>query len=213
MLTLWEEIYGPDSREIGSTLYNLGTLLGWMEKYEEAELLLRRELNICIASAGDSDPETADSMNNLAEVLKARGDIAGMSEMRLRQLAVLERIAGPESDEVLWVMQTLAVCLRDHGRLDEAEPLQREAMARFIRVHGEASVEAAGIYNAMGALLELKGDLETAEAFSAKALAIEKLGMGPIGDGTILVRGRLERLLAEKGEFSTIKRPGGAACF
>ncbi len=89
VLALWEGAYGPESRELSSTLYNLGTLLGRMEKYEEAELLLHRELNICIAFAGDSDPETVNSMNNLAEVLQSRGDIVGMCEMRHRQLEVL----------------------------------------------------------------------------------------------------------------------------
>jgi tetratricopeptide (TPR) repeat protein len=170
-----------------------------LERFEEAEEVLRRGLNINFAFAGDSDPDTISSMDNLGDVLEAKGDIIAMSEMRHRQLAALESTEGPDSEEVLRVMQNLAVRLRDAGHLDEAEPIQCEAMRRFIHVYGEGSVEAATTYSATGELLRLKGDLAGAEGFYRRALAIRELELGPAADATDIVRRRLEKLIAIRG--------------
>lgn len=195
-LAIGESLYGTESSQLTLILCNLGALLMQLERFEEAEEVLRRELNINFAFAGDSDSDTITSMDNLGDVLEATGDIIAMSEIRYRQLAALERTEGPDSEEVLRVMQNLAVKLRDAGHLDEAEPLQRDATRRFIHVHGEGSVKAATAYSAMGELLRLKEDLNGAEGFYRRALAIRELELGPAADATDLVRGRLERLLA-----------------
>ncbi len=117
-LAIGESLYGTESSQPTLILSNLGALLTQLERFEEAEEVLRRELNINFVFASDSDSETIASMDNLGDVLEAKGDIIAMSEMRHRQLVALERTAGPDSEEVLRVMRNLAVQLRDAGHLN-----------------------------------------------------------------------------------------------
>jgi hypothetical protein len=51
---------------------------------------------ICEKVLGPEHPDTAASLNNLARLLKAQGDLAGARPLHERALAIREKVLGPE---------------------------------------------------------------------------------------------------------------------
>jgi len=198
-LGIYEYHFGPDSTQAGNILYDLCVLLEEMGEFDEAENLLRRELEISIAQSGEDSSGTLTSIDNLIDLLESKGDINGEIEMRQRQLAILKKLTEDEG-RIASSMQNLAVALRNAGRLEEAEPLQQESLDIVVRLNGADSLEAASAYSAMGMLLKMKGDLNGAEALLRKALTIRDRELGADAKPTMLVRERLEELLAKEND-------------
>jgi hypothetical protein len=61
----------------------------------QAEPLFRRALAIREKVLGPDHPDTAQSINNLALVLYAKGDYAGAEPLLRRALAIREKALGP----------------------------------------------------------------------------------------------------------------------
>ena len=75
------------------TVFTLDTLaleLQAQGKYDEAEPLYRRALEIFEAAHGPDHPSTGISVNNLAQLLKAKGDLDGAEPLYRRALAIRE---------------------------------------------------------------------------------------------------------------------------
>lgn len=193
-LAAFESHSEPVSVELGRILFSLGSILEQQGDLDEAEAMLRRELNICIALSGEDSEGVLASIDNLADLLDAKDDIDGLIGMRRKQLAILERQVHRDDELIAQTKQKFAVSLRNSGRIEEAEPLQREAMDTFVQLHGDESLEAASAYSAMGMLLKLKGDVVGADPHLRKALAIRERNLGSEDEKTRLIRQRLHEL-------------------
>ena len=66
---------------------------------------------------------TLASMNNLAEVLRARGKLDEAEPLFRQVVEAGHRVLGPEHPTTLTVMSNLAMVLQARGKLNEAEPL------------------------------------------------------------------------------------------
>ena len=80
-------------------------------------------------------------MNNLAILLKGKGDIAGAEELYRRALEGRERILGPEHPDTLTSVYNLARLREKQGDLVEAEVLFRRELQGYelesiVEVHG-----------------------------------------------------------------------------
>jgi hypothetical protein len=64
--------------------------------YSQALPLLRDALAICEKSLGPEHPDTVESLNNLASLLRAQGDFAAGRPLCERALAICEKALGPE---------------------------------------------------------------------------------------------------------------------
>ena len=64
--------------------------------YSGARPLFERALAICEKALGPEHPDTAASLNNLADLLRAQGDLAGARPLFERALAIIEKALGPE---------------------------------------------------------------------------------------------------------------------
>ena len=78
---------------------------------------------------GPEHPDTLTSMNNLAETLRAQGDLAGARKLQEETLAICRRVLGPEHPDTLTSMNNLAMTLRAQGDLAGARKLQEETLA------------------------------------------------------------------------------------
>jgi Flp pilus assembly protein TadD len=76
---------------------------------------------------GAEHRHTASSLNNLAVVLKAQGDLAGARPLHERALAIREKVLGAEHPDT--VMNLNAVLLQAQGDLAGARPLLERALA------------------------------------------------------------------------------------
>lgn len=96
-----------------------GSLLSRLESYRHAALgayaqateLSARALSISEKALGPEHPNTATSLNNLADLLRAEGDLAGARPLFERALAIFEKALGPEHPNTVEVRKNLAALL------------------------------------------------------------------------------------------------------
>ena len=80
--------------------------------YVEARPLYERALAIREKVLGAEHPDTATSLNNLASLLQAQGDLAGARPLYERALAIREKVLGAEHPDTATSLNNLAACCR-----------------------------------------------------------------------------------------------------
>ena len=85
---------------------------------------------------GEEHPNTLTSMNNLAETLRAQGDLAGARELHEQALEVRRRMLGEEHPDTLMSRNNLAETLHAQGDLAGARELHEWALEVSRRVLG-----------------------------------------------------------------------------
>jgi tetratricopeptide (TPR) repeat protein len=78
---------------------------------------------------GPEHPDTAWSLDNLAKLLRAQGDLAGARPLFERALAICEKVFGPEHPDTAQSLNQLGDLLREQGELARARPLCERALA------------------------------------------------------------------------------------
>ena len=76
------------------------------------------------------------SLNNLAVLLRAQGDLAGARPLYERALAIREKVLGPEHPDTARASTTSPVLLQAQGDLAGARPLYERALAIEEKVLG-----------------------------------------------------------------------------
>ena len=106
-----------------------------------------------------SIPDTATSLNNLAVLLQAQGDLAGARPLYERALAIREKVLGAEHPDTATSLNNLASLLQDQGDLAGARPLYERALAICEKVLGAEHPDTATSLNNLADLLQAQGDL------------------------------------------------------
>ena len=89
----------------------VGLYLDARANYAEAEPLYRRSLKIREQQLGPEHPDVAQSLNNLAELLRSQGKSAEAEPLFRRSLAIFENALGPEHPTTQTVRENLALLL------------------------------------------------------------------------------------------------------
>jgi len=127
--------------------------------------------------AGITDP-TSRLMNNLGQLVKAKGLYAEAEPLMIRSLAIAELSYGNEHSEVAIRLNNLAALLKDTNRLAEAEPLMRRALAIDEAAFGNEHPDVARDLNNLAQLLKATNRLAEAEPVMRRALAIDEAAFG-----------------------------------
>ena len=83
---------------------------GALAAYAQARPLYERALAIREKALGPAHPDTAQSLNNLARVLQAQGDLAAARPLYERALAIVRRRSAPTIPLTATSLNNLAVC-------------------------------------------------------------------------------------------------------
>jgi tetratricopeptide (TPR) repeat protein len=141
--------------------------------YPEAVALQRQGLALLSTTRGDEHPDTLAVMNNLAETLRAQGDLAGALEMHKSVLATRRRVLGEEHPDTLTSMNNLASTLYAQGDLAGALELQKSALAIRRRVLGEAHPNSLiSAWNLFRTALHLEDAATAKEVFESFLLPL-----------------------------------------
>jgi tetratricopeptide (TPR) repeat protein len=160
---------------VATTLNNLGTVLGDLQRLEAAEEAFREALEIRrrLAAARPEvyAPDVATTLNNLGNVLWGLQRLEAAEESYREALEIRRRLAGarPEvyAPKVATTLNNLGLVLRDLQRPEAAEEACREALDIYRRL-AEARPEVyapyvAGTLNNLGTMLWDLQRLEAAE--------------------------------------------------
>lgn len=119
------------SEMFSETTARLRNQTGWYlwhrGEYANARLMLEQAYQEAKRAFGNEHPDTLGTMNNLAEVLRAQGDLDAAHHLHQQTLDITRRVLGDEHPHTLASMNNLARVLDDLGRHEEAERLRAEA--------------------------------------------------------------------------------------
>ena len=164
----------------------------WRETLEDVE-----------SSLGPEHPDTATSLNNLALLLQAQGDLAGARPLYERALAIREKALGPEHPHTATSLNNLALLLKaQEGDFAGARPLYERALAIREKALGPEHPHTATSLNNLALLLQAQGDLAGARPLYERALAIREKALGPEHPDTATSLNTLAWLLQAQGDLA-----------
>jgi len=147
--------------------------IGWLHQQKGTPAIAEPWLREAVAMHEQIGPESADlasSLNNLAIVRQARGDLDEAEAFFRRSLELDRAARGPRHPYVASTMNNLALLLRARGRLEDAEPIMREILdLRRETVGVDHPYYAIGLNN-LAVVLRERGRLDDAEALYREAL-------------------------------------------
>jgi tetratricopeptide (TPR) repeat protein len=165
----------PASQKDARLLGNVGSYFHVTAAYAAARPLLERALAIREKVLGPEHPDTALSLNNLAHLLTAQGDLAAARPLHERALAIREKVHGPEHPLTTGSLNHFAYVLQEQGDLAGARPLYERALAISEKVLGPEHRRTVVSLRNLGNLLQKQGDLAGARPLLERALAIHEV--------------------------------------
>jgi tetratricopeptide (TPR) repeat protein len=154
--------------ECANLLSRAGRYLNGRAAYSAARPLLERALAIREEQRGPEHPSTAQSLNDLALLLKTQGDLAAARPLYERALAIREKALGPEHPNTAQSLNNLGLLLKTRGDLAAARPLHERALDIREKVLGSEHPDTATSLNNLAGLLRAQGDGTGTAAASAR---------------------------------------------
>jgi tetratricopeptide (TPR) repeat protein len=156
----------------------LGFALFKLAQWSEAELLMRRALDIDQKTLGPLDPRVARDLGSLAQLLGATNRPADAEPLFRRALDIDEKTFGPKHFYVAADLNDLASILQNTNRLTEAEPLMRRALDIDQTNLGPLHRSVAAALNNLAILLQSTNRAAEAEPLMRRALDIDEKNFG-----------------------------------
>ncbi|MEL6263928.1 MAG: tetratricopeptide repeat protein, partial [Cyanobacteria bacterium J06626_6] len=142
--------------------------------YTQAECWYKKSIAITKSRCGESHPDVATSLNNLAGLYKIQGQYSDSETLYQDALALRRKLLGDEHPDIATSLNDLALLYTTQGRYDEAEPLHRNALSIRRKLLGQKHPEVATSLNNLGLLYYSQGRYTNAEPFYRDALKLRK---------------------------------------
>jgi tetratricopeptide (TPR) repeat protein len=163
----WQEVNAAGMKQ-----YEAGKVAEATKSLEEGLRLARRLYPREEYAKGH--PTLADSLYNLAVVLRAQGKSADAETLNREALAMRRHLFPGDHPDLARSLNDLALVLKDQGKYAEAEPLFREALAMTRRLFPGDHPEPAAILNNLASVLQAQGKYADAEILFREALAMHQ---------------------------------------
>jgi len=170
----------PPSIAAAQTLNNMGLLKQTQGKFEEAESLQRRSLNMRISVVGSNDQEVATSYNNLASLCVSMGQLEEAERLYRQALDMRLLLLGSEHWRVASTQISLSRLLTDRGEVLDAERLALSAVAVMEKSLGSSHAQTGRAVASLGRVRQMQGRLDEAGALFRRGLEIRR-GALPVG--------------------------------
>jgi tetratricopeptide (TPR) repeat protein len=183
----------------------IGRYFQEVARYAAARRLDERALAVREKVLGPEHPDTATSLNNLAALLEAQGDLAAARPLYERSLAVREKVLGAEHHATATGLHNLARLLHAQGDLAAARPLYERALVIFEKVLGQEHPHVAAGLGNLANLLQAQGDLPAARPLYERALAIQEKVLGEEHHDSAKTLANLAALLQLQGDLAAAR--------
>jgi tetratricopeptide (TPR) repeat protein len=157
----------------------LGKLYKGQGNYEQALPWDTQCLEVTRNRLGESHPDVANSLNNLALLYYFQGRYTDTEPLYLQALDLYKRLlVGESHPDVALSLNNLAELYRSQGRYTEAEPLYLQALDLIKRLLGESHPNVASSLNNLAELYRAQGRYTDAESLFLQALDLRKRLLG-----------------------------------
>ncbi|MDP4219024.1 MAG: tetratricopeptide repeat protein [Bacteroidota bacterium] len=148
----------------------LGDALVASSSYKEAEVHLRTALDLRKKLFGESDLQTAQSMNDLATLYYHTGNFSAAETLLKDTIQVREKIHDKNDPSIAKSLNDLGAIVYSQGKLNEAEDFFQKSLDRYQAFYRGDKVDIADALSNIGSVLILKKDFEKAEIACVHAL-------------------------------------------
>ncbi len=188
--------YRADLATLNATLARILQVRGDLDRTES---LLREAISL-VADDGN-DAALAYYQQNLAVLLRSKGDFAGAETALAETISTARRVYGDEHDLVAAALMDKGTLLHMRGSYDEAEQLMREALRLNINNRGPDHTFVAIDRILIGMLLHDQLKLVEAEAMLREALAVFEASPDPDNQYTASALTELGAVLSTNGRL------------
>ncbi len=161
----------------------------------------RERLRVVELERGPRHPDTATSLNNLAELLYRHGSYDEARPLCERALKIREEVLGPKHRDTATSLNNLAELLRSQGNYEEARPLYERALEFREKVRGPRHPDTATSLSNLASLLMSEGRYDEARPLLERALKIREEVLGAKHPGTARSLSNLAFLLRSQGSY------------
>ena len=188
------------------TLESLANGLSDQERYGEAEMIRRQELELRLVSNGD-EKEIQDTLNGLAFTLSQQGKY---DETKLIYERILSERAvhyGPEHEETLRTLWNLALTYRDQNDFVNAEAKYSELFGIQARMLGENHTNTLDSAIQLAWVLRQQKKYAQAEERYRSLLEARRKSLGTEHAVTLMIMNNLASVLKDQDEASEEATP------
>ena len=169
--------------------------------YAEAIPLAEQALAIRETALGTDHPDTANSLNNLAELYRVQGRYGEAEPLHQQALAIRETVLGTDHPDTATSLNNLAGLYQSQGRYGEAEPLYQRALDINETAIGTDHPDTATSLNNLAGLYQSQGRYREAESLYQRALDIHETALGPDHPDTAGSLNNLAFLYQSQGRY------------
>jgi CHAT domain-containing protein/tetratricopeptide (TPR) repeat protein len=177
-------------------------------KYQEAEALARARLASVEAESGPDALQTAQALDDLAEVLRrlGKGGDPAARVVGARAIAIKEALLGPDDARLAISLRNMAFLSNQGGD----PPAARALLARAVRISeqslGPEAPDLARYLDALGIIMREAGDYLAARSLQDRALAIFMKAFGPGSIEVARVQVNIATTLGQMGDYQGARR-------
>jgi len=173
------QLLGDEHPDVAASLSALGGLLVYQGRYDEAEQMLLRAVEICETNPGQDDSALAGYQHNLAVLYERQGRYDEAKPLFDSALAIREAMFGPDHEHVAETVNSLGILWMHRGDFRAAEELMRRGLQIRSRLFvGDHPLVAESLNN-LGTVLVEQGHYDEAEEVHLRALTMRKKVLGP----------------------------------
>lgn len=183
------------------TEISLGVLYRYLNRFDEAERLIRVALDAREKVLPPNHPLIADALYNLAATYRWQGRCAEAEPLLRRALPIREATEGPEGKNTLADLNSLAICLDMIGKTAEAEPLLRRALAGREKTMQPDNFLIADSLVALVYILRNQGRFAEAADIAQRPLEIYRRGLGPTHPNVVNGLRVLATIHQDRGQY------------
>ena len=169
--------------------------------FNDAAKSAKQALNLARSAFGVRDPDTLNSMNNLANVLDSLGRDGEAEPLYRETLDLRRQVLGPKHPDTLSSMNNLAFVLQSQGHYDEAEPLYRETLDLRREVLGPMHPDTLTVMNNLASVLGRLGRYGEAETLDRETLDGRRQVSGSGDPNTVASMSNLAIVLQSQGRY------------
>ncbi len=119
-----------DHPDVAATLHmTIGNTYASIALYDQAESHTQAALNLRGTLFGNDDPQVAQCLEQLARILRIKGDYTASETAIKSAIKIWEKHLGPQHPQLAVAYNSLGMVLESIGKADEAQKYYRDALA------------------------------------------------------------------------------------
>src|SRR6266853_2086760 len=184
----------------------MGTVYDSLGLFSRAKDLEQQSLDIRRRVLGPENPDTLNSMNDLADALNHDGHYAEAVKLNRETLEIRRHVLGPEHADTLNSMDNLGDALWADGHYAEAEKVDRETLDLRRRVLGPEHPDTINSMNNLEVCLIYLGRHAESEKLNRETLNLYRRVLGPENPQALRLMHNLAFVLSLEGRYTEAEK-------